>query len=109
MQRVGKRLVLGSGFNSIYLAATAAASFLITPFLVQRLGDHHYGVWTLIVVLSDTYNVLELGLSSAVGRFMAGALGAEDKERSNTIFNTALFIFGSGGLLALMLNIFAAG
>jgi O-antigen/teichoic acid export membrane protein len=107
MQRVGKRLVLGSGFNSIYLAATAAASFLITPFLVQRLGDHHYGVWTLIVVLSDTYNVLELGLSSAVGRFMAGALGAEDKERSNAIFNTSIVVFAAGGFLALLASVLA--
>src|SRR5919109_4846904 len=98
MPRVGRRLVLGSGFNSIYLAATAAASFLITPFLVRRLGDHHYGIWTLVVVLSESYAIFELGLSSAVGRFMAGALGAEDKDRSNAIFNTSIVIFAAGGL-----------
>ncbi len=108
MARVGRKLALGSSFNSVYLLATAAVSFLITPFLVHRLGDHHYGLWTLVVVFTEAYNVLELGLSSAVGRFMAGALGAEDKERSNTVFNTSLFIFGSGGVVALVLTLLAA-
>jgi O-antigen/teichoic acid export membrane protein len=109
MARVGRKLALGSSFNSAYLLATAAASFLITPFLVHRLGDHHYGLWTLVVVFTEAYNVLELGLSSAVGRFMAGALGANDKDRSNAIFNTSLFIFGTGGALALVLSVSAAG
>ena len=108
MARVGRKLALGSSFNSAYLLATAAASFFITPFLVHRLGDHHYGLWTLVVVFTEAYNVLELGLSSAVGRFMAGALGADDKERSNAVFNTSLFIFSSGGVLALVLTILAA-
>lgn len=108
MARVGRKLALGSSFNSAYLLATAAASFLITPFLVHRLGDHRYGVWILVVVFTEAYFVLELGLSSAVGRFMAGALGADDKDRSNTIFNTSLFIFGSGGVLAIVVSILAA-
>jgi len=108
MARVGRKLALGSSFNSAYLLATAAASFLITPFLVHRLGDHHYGLWTLVVVFTEAYNVLELGLSSAVGRFMAGALGANDKDRGNTIFNTSLFIFGTGGVLALVFSVLAA-
>ena len=108
MARVGRKLALGSSFNSAYLLATAAASFFLTPFLVHRLGDHHYGLWTLVVVFTEAYNVLELGLSSAVGRFMAGALGADDKDRSNTIFNTSLFIFGSGAVLALVVTILAA-
>jgi O-antigen/teichoic acid export membrane protein len=108
MVRVGRKLALGSCFNSTYFLATAAASFLITPFLVRRLGDHHYGIWTLVVVFTEYYNVLELGLSSAVGRFMAGALGAGEKDRSNAIFNTSLFVFSAGGVLALLLSILAA-
>jgi len=106
--RVGRRLALGSSFNSAYFIATAAASFLITPFLVRRLGDHRYGLWTLVVVFTESYHVLELGLSSAVGRFMAGALGGGDRERSNLVFNTSLIIFGSGGVLALMVSLLAA-
>jgi O-antigen/teichoic acid export membrane protein len=108
MLRVGRKLALGSSVNSTYFIATAAASFLITPFLVRRLGDHRYGVWTLVVVFTESYSILELGLSSAVGRFMAGALGTGDQDRSNAIFNTSLLIFGSGGVLALLISILAA-
>jgi len=108
MLRVGRRLALGSGVNSAYLIAAAAVSFLITPFVVRRLGDHRFGVWTLVVVFTDSYNILELGLSSAVGRFMAGALGAGEQDRGNAIFNTSLVIFGSGGVLALLVSILAA-
>ncbi|HKV38098.1 MAG TPA: oligosaccharide flippase family protein [Blastocatellia bacterium] len=102
--KIGRKLAIGSSSNSAYLLATAAVSFLITPFLVRRLGDHQYGVWTLVVVFTGYYGVLELGLSSAVGRFMAGALGAGDRDRSNAVFNTALLIFGSAGGLVLVLS-----
>jgi len=109
MVRVGRKLALGSSFNSAYLVSTAILSLLITPFLVHRLGDHQYGVWTLVVVFTDCFGILELGLSSAIGRYMAGALGAGDKDRSNAIFNTALFLFASGGVLTLLLSFLAAG
>lgn len=107
--RVGRKLAIGSSLNSLYLLATAAISFLVTPFLVRHLGDHHYGVWTLVVVFTEYYSVLELGLSAAVGRFMAGALGAGDQERSNALFNTSLFVFSAAGVLALVLSVVAAG
>ena len=108
MAKVGRKLALGSSFNSIYLLATAATSFFVTPFFVHRLGDHHFGIWTLVVVFTGAYDVLELGLSSAVGRFMAGALGAGDNDRSNAIFNTSLFVFSAAGVIALLVSAIAA-
>jgi O-antigen/teichoic acid export membrane protein len=108
MARVGRKLALGSSFNSAYLLATAATSFFVTPFFVHRLGDHRFGIWTLVVVFTGAYDVLELGLSSAVGRFMAGALGAGDNDRSNAIFNTSLIVFGAAGVVALLVSIVAA-
>jgi O-antigen/teichoic acid export membrane protein len=85
MSTVGRKLALGSSLNTLYLVATALISVLIMPFVVHSLGDRLYGIWALAAAVISYYNVLELGLSSAVGRFVAGALGSGDKQQLNRV------------------------
>jgi O-antigen/teichoic acid export membrane protein len=108
MSTVGRKLALGSSLNSLYLVATALISVLIMPFVVHSLGDRLYGIWALAAAVISYYNVLELGLSSAVGRFVAGALGSGDKQQLNRVYNTSLLVFTLIGLTALVISVAAA-
>lgn len=74
------------------------------PFIVHSLGDRMYGVWALAATLAGYYGILDLGLSSAVSRYLAAALGAGDEDECNRVFNTSLRIFS-----ALAVVIFAVG
>jgi O-antigen/teichoic acid export membrane protein len=108
MSRVGKKLAIGASLNVVYLVATLAISFFITPFVLHALGDRLYGIWTLVAAFTGYYNILEFGLSTAVSRYVANALGASDNDRCNVVFNTSLAIFSLIGLFVMAASVAAA-
>lgn len=104
--RVGaaRRVALGSALNVVNLTSTALLSLLVMPFVVHKLGDRMYGIWVLVVAIMGYYGLGNLGLSVAVSRYMAAALGARDEEECNRLFNTAFSIFCAIGLLVIIVS-----
>lgn len=84
-----------------YLLATVVMFFL-TPFIVHRLGNNTYGVWTLIVSLTGYFGMLDLGIRSTVGRYVARYLGLNEPDNVNRTVSSAFVILGSSGFLALL-------
>lgn len=103
-----RKIASGSALRMTVTVSTAVVSFLIMPFIVHRLGDRLYGIWTLVATFIGYYGVLELGLSRAVTRFSSAALGAGDREECNRVFNTALRIYVTLSLIVLFATIVIA-
>ncbi len=99
-----RKVAFGSVLRVVNLVATALVSVLIMPFVVRELGDRMYGIWTLVATFVGYYGLVDLGLSSAVNRYLAGAVGAGDHEQCNRVYNTALRIFSALGLVVLLLT-----
>src|SRR6266853_2852940 len=78
------------------------------PFIVHSLGDRMYGIWALVATLVGYYGLLDLGLSSAVSRYLAAALGAGNQEQCNRVFNTSLRIFAALGVVVLVVGCISA-
>jgi O-antigen/teichoic acid export membrane protein len=81
--------------------AAALVAILLPPFLTRILSKDAYGTWLLILQLSTYVSLLDFGIQTAVGRFVAhhNELG-EFKER-DSIVSTALAILIGSGLLAI--------
>ena len=103
MSSIGRKLVSGSALSVFNMAASAIVSILIMPFVVHALGDRQYGVWALVASFTGYYGVLDLGMSTAVGRYLAKALGVADQEECCRIFNTALRIYLGIGATVLVI------
>lgn len=109
MSSIGRKLASGSSLSFINLAASALVSILLMPFVVHSLGDRQYGIWALVATFTGYYGVLDLGLSSAVGRYLSKALGAADHEECTHVFNVALRIYlGIGAVVLLVACILAS-
>jgi O-antigen/teichoic acid export membrane protein len=80
---------------------SCAVSFMLAPFLVHALGKTSYGLWTLVLSLTGYFGLLDLGIRSSVGRFVARYIALNDTINTNRTINTALAILTAGGLLAL--------
>lgn len=105
---ITKKLISGSLFRIILLCCSVGVSFFIVPFLVHALGDRMHGFWVLIGRFIGYYGVLDLGLSSAVSRFISRAYGQNDYDEINHVFNTSLVLFGLMGLVALAISFLLA-
>ena len=103
------RIVRGSTSNAFYFSAAVVVSFFLIPFIIQSLGDRLYGFWTLVATFVGYYGLLDLGLSSAVNRHIAAAIGGRDTEQCNRIFNTGLLLYSGLGFVALLVSGLLAG
>lgn len=79
----GKRLAVNVVMNWASTAVNMVVPFFLTPFVVRHLGSTGYGVWILAVSTVGYLNLLDLGLRSAVVRFVskAQARGEEGEAR----------------------------
>jgi O-antigen/teichoic acid export membrane protein len=104
----GTLLVRGSALRVLTLIASVAVSFFLMPFLIHALGDRWYGMWALIGSITSYYALLDLGLTSAVNRFLTRAIAREEEADANAVIVTALAIFGGVGLTVLLVSIAVA-
>jgi O-antigen/teichoic acid export membrane protein len=79
-----KRFALNVGMNWAAMAVGMVVPFFLTPIVIRSLGTVAYGVWILAVSTVAYLGLLDLGLRSAVIRYVskADALGRIDEARS---------------------------
>lgn len=101
------RLIHGSFFRVASLFLQIAISFVMIPFIVHSLGNRVYGFWSLAGAFLGYYGMLNLGLPSAVLRFISRASGTNDVDEMNRVASTAFFLYTFLGFLVI-LTAFAA-
>ena len=80
-------------------------SFFLTPLLVHHLGPASYGVWTLLVSLTAYLGLLDLGIRSAVTRYVARSESRGEPAVSAEIAAAAIGILGPLAGAALLASI----
>lgn len=82
--------------------------FFMTPFIIDTLGKYGYGVWTIITSLIGYYGLLNLGITSAVSRYVSLNLGEKNLSSLTITFNTAFMTFLLTGVAAVLVSQTAA-
>lgn len=90
-----------SDFKKIIVSVTSKMSFqvvsilivfFLTPFMIKKLGDNHYGLWILTSIFVNYMGYAELGITGAIERNLAVAFGEKNFPEVNRVFNTGLFL-----------------
>lgn len=89
----GARLIQGSLLRVLVSAISAVVGFFMMPFLISHLGEYWYGIWVTIGSLLSNFNLLDLGLTTAVVRYVTEALSKNDADAANQVISTAFWIF----------------
>jgi O-antigen/teichoic acid export membrane protein len=76
-------------------------NFFISPLIVNHLGAEGYGVWTLLATVTAYLGLLDLGIRSAVTRYVARSESQGDRETATQIASAALVLLAVMGGLAL--------
>jgi len=103
-----KKLVTGSALGIVNFFATTLVALFMMPFLISHLGDRMYGLWLLLGSFFGFYGLFDFGLGSAVQRYLSRALGTNDYEEANSVFNSSLVVFSFIGIFALVVSFIAA-
>jgi len=102
------KLFKGSALQTITLFVNLLAVFLLFPFIVKTLGDKIYGLWVLASSLTGYYFLLDFGISQAVSRFIARALGKNRKEETKSVISNSIFMFSCIALFTIIFTIILA-
>ena len=104
MPSVGHKLLSGASLRVVYFFTQLLVTFFLSPFVIHSLGDRLYGFWVLIGTFIGYYGLLDFGLTTAVNRYIAGALGSDDNREVKKVFNTAFPIFMGIGCVVLFVT-----
>lgn len=99
------RSILSNWFGLVVLAASTA---LLTPVMVHHLGAVNYGVWILASSVLDYYGLLDLGMRSAMFRYISLFRGASQREEVDRTFSSALFLVSLTAVLIGLLSVIVA-
>lgn len=84
-------------------------SIFITPFVVNNLGVKEYGVYLFISTLMSLAGLLDIGIASAFGKFIAEENGRNNQDEMRKLFrigNAIFLLIACVGSLAIISNIF---
>jgi len=94
--------------TGFYLAAKlvyAAGWIVLTPRLLERLGQEIFGFWSLLMLLGGSLTFFDLGLTSAVTRYTAKLAETGSSRAITKAVGRALLLYSGFGLVVAAIGI----
>jgi O-antigen/teichoic acid export membrane protein len=88
--------------NWVVLVVNLITTFVVTPLVVQALGQERYGVWSFLNGLVGYSSLFYLGAGSALVKHIAASAAHGDEAAINRLASVTLTIFGGLGLLTFV-------
>lgn len=98
-------LSLSAISNCLSLVINVIITFYLVPVVIDFLGKTNYGYWILMSSVVGYYGLINLGISSAVSRYIARYRGMGDVDAMNGVYSTAMMFFIVTGLIVVLVSV----
>jgi O-antigen/teichoic acid export membrane protein len=99
---INKKVVSLNVFFSIFqIVTTGIVYYFLYKFLLNSLGAELMGVWAIVLSISSTANIANLGIGSGVIRYTALFKVNNEYEKINRLLHTSLILLASFFLLII--------
>lgn len=92
------------GSNWVVTLVAMAATYLLTPFVIHRLGQEGYGIWTLITSMTGYISLLALGVPMACVRYLAEHVAERDSRKVNEAIGSCAGLYLMMGGVAVLVG-----
>lgn len=99
-----KKVALNAFSNWGALLIGLVITFVMSPIIINSLGDTKYGIWAIMTSISGYLTLLDLGIGSAVTRYVSKSTKTGDKRFITQIFNTALALYIIIGVIIICIS-----
>lgn len=90
-------------FNFIGYVYPMILAFIVAPITVNGLGIRNYGLYIFITVILTLLGLLDLGVSTAVGKFISNYNATDLKDKIYSLIGSANSVFCIIGLIGCSL------
>lgn len=94
-----RRILQGSASNLTRVFLGMLISLVLPHFLVHHMGTVEYSAWVLILQLSAYVNFLDLGLQTAIGKFVAEYHAAGNTGAARKTISTAFTVMVGAAII----------
>ena len=94
----------GIVLSYISIALSILLSLVYTPFLLRKLGQSEYGLYSLVNTVMSYLTILDYGLGNSIVRFSAKYRQLGNKEKESSLYGMFVILYAIIGAVA-----FAAG
>ena len=84
----------GVVFSYLYMLFEILSSVLFTPFLIRRLGQSEYAVYSLVATVTAYLLLLDLGTGNAIVRYMAKFRALDDRAQMRKFLGISIIFYG---------------
>jgi len=99
------QLKKGAILSYVTIVLTNIVGLVLTPFIIEKLGDAEYGLYTLIGAFVGYISVLDFGLNNTIVRFVAKYRAEKDKRAEENFLGTTMLIYGIISLVVLFFGV----
>jgi O-antigen/teichoic acid export membrane protein len=92
------------GSNWVLTLVTIAATYVLTPFIIETLGKEGYGTWTLITAMTGYIGLLALGVPMASVRYLAQHVAESDSREMNRVIGSCAGLYLALGAVAFVVG-----
>src|SRR5687767_5696789 len=100
---IRRRLLTGSCSNLASKAIAVGTWFLMTPYLLAKLGTSGYALWILLASTASYGFLLELGIGGAVIKYVAEHVARGERQAARQVIVSAMWLFAGLAIVALAL------
>ncbi|MGO9269591.1 MAG: oligosaccharide flippase family protein [Terriglobia bacterium] len=83
------------------LGVNILVGFLLSPYILHKLGDDAFGLWILVVSFTGFYGLFDLGIRSSIIKYVAHYHAAHDEDGIARVICTSLTGYGGVALVLL--------
>ncbi len=100
----GSEIKKGALLNYATIILTNVVGLLLTPYIIIKLGDSEYGIYTTIGALIGTLSVLDFGLYNTIVRFVAKYQAERDHREQENFLAITMWIYMILALIVLIIG-----
>jgi O-antigen/teichoic acid export membrane protein len=108
-ESTSKKIIRNTVFSSAGFFWSYLLSFLLTPFIIHRIGIEAFGIWAIANTAINFFTFLDPGFGSSYVKYIAEYNTKKDYKTVNNVINTGLifsllFCVGVVGIYLLLKN-----
>jgi len=97
--------VTNVGATWLGLLVHAVVGFLLSPFILHRLGDEAFSLWILVFAFTGYFGLLDFGIRSSIVKYTAGFTATQDVDQLARYLSTSLAFYSVVAFFALLATI----
>jgi len=94
--------------NWIGFGVNAAVTLVVTPLMLQQLGEARYGIWILTISITGYYGLLDFGFRAGVTQYLTRYIALGDYDQGSDVISSGVVILSLLGVALAALTIIAA-